>query len=201
MGRLVLGILIGIIVVPLAAIAYFKFGHPPVAVNDPPLPHEDLVTSVPLEARISRELVKKPPLAADENNLVAGAHIYSEQCAACHGFHGKPSKFGNHMFPTAPPLWEKHRNGDVVGVSDDPAGETYWKVANGIRLTGMPGFKQVLTDTQMWQVSILLANADKPLPPSAVMILRGEASPPPIPPVAPTELKKPAKPASASGGY
>jgi len=26
----------------------------------------------------------------------------------------------------------------VVGVSDDEPGETYWKVANGIRLTGMP---------------------------------------------------------------
>ena len=50
-----------------------------------------------------------------------------------------------HMFPTAPPLWEKHRQGDVVGVSDDPPGETYWKVANGIRLTGMPAYKELLT--------------------------------------------------------
>jgi thiosulfate dehydrogenase len=64
-----------------------------------------------------------------------------------------------------------------VGVSDDPAGETYWKVANGIRLTGMPAYKEMLTDTEMWQVSLLLANADKPLPPAAVTILSGEASP------------------------
>ena len=55
-----------------------------------------------------------------------------------------------------------------MGVSDDPPGETYWKVANGIRLTGMPSYKGVLTDTQMWQVSLLLANADKPLPPVAL---------------------------------
>ena len=47
------------------------------------------------------------------------------------------------------------------GVTDDPAGETYWKVANGIRLTGMPGFTGSLTTDQMWQVSLLLANADK----------------------------------------
>jgi mono/diheme cytochrome c family protein len=46
-------------------------------------------------------------------------------------------------------------------------------VANGIRLTGMPSFKDVLTDTQMWQVSQLLANADKPLPPAAIEIIRG----------------------------
>ena len=52
-----------------------------------------------------------------------------------------------------------HHNGNVVGVSDDPPGETYWKVANGIRLSGMPSYKDLLTETQMWQVSLLLANA------------------------------------------
>ncbi|HMC58879.1 MAG TPA: hypothetical protein VKJ01_06795, partial [Candidatus Solibacter sp.] len=51
------------------------------------------------------------------------------------------------------------------GVTDDPAGETYWKVANGIRLTGMPGFSGSLSTEQMWQVSLLLSNADK-LPPT-----------------------------------
>ena len=76
------------------------------------------------------------------------------------------------MFPDAPPLWEKHHDGTVVGVSDDPPGETYWKVANGIRLTGMPSYKKVLSETEMWQVSLLLANADKPLPPAAVALLK-----------------------------
>ena len=28
----------------------------------------------------------------------------------------------------------------------------------------MPSFDKVLNDTQMWQVTLLLANADKPLP-------------------------------------
>jgi thiosulfate dehydrogenase len=177
MGRLILGIVIGIILVPLAVLAYFKFGKVPVAVSDPPFPSEKLVTAVPLEARIDREMVKNPPIQANEDAFVAGAQLYVDQCAVCHGFHGKPSDIGKHEFPSAPPLWEKHRNGDVVGVSDDPPGETYWKVANGIRLTGMPSYKDVLSDTQMWQVSLLLANADKPLPPAAVAVLNGETAP------------------------
>ena len=61
----------------------------------------------------------------------------------------------------------------MVGVSDDPPGETYWKVENGIRLTGMPAYNKVLTQTQMWQVTVLLADADKPLPPAALDILNG----------------------------
>ncbi len=59
------------------------------------------------------------------------------------------------MFPHPPQLFQGH------GVTDDPPGETYWKAANGIRLTGMPGFKASLNDTQLWQVSLMLANADK----------------------------------------
>ena len=55
----------------------------------------------------------------------------------------------------------------MVGVSDDPVGETYWKVKNGIRLTGMPSFEKALTEDQMWQVSLLLSKADKPLPAEA----------------------------------
>jgi mono/diheme cytochrome c family protein len=188
MGRFLLGILIGIVAVPLVVVLYFKMGRVPVAVNDPPLPQERLITSVPLEARIDREMVKNPPLQVDETTLVAGAHIYSDKCAVCHGFHGKPSAFATHMFPSAPPLWEKHRHGDVVGVSDDPPGETYWKVANGIRLTGMPAYKESLSEPEMWQVSILLANADKPLPPAAVAILNGEPSAP-----APAPSEPPAK--------
>lgn len=75
------------------------------------------------------------------------------------------------MYPKAPQLWAPHRNG-VVGVSDDPPGETYWKVANGIRLSGMPAFRNVLNDVQMWQVSVLLANAAKPLPQPVSALLK-----------------------------
>ena len=174
MGRFVLGLILGAVLVPLAVLGWFRFGQPPVAVADPPLPMEKWFTSLPLHARIDREMVKTPPIQADEDNLAAGAQVYSDRCAVCHGFHGKPSVIGAHMFPAAPPLWEKHRNKDAVGVSDDPPGETYWKVANGIRLTGMPAFNQTLTETQMWQVSLLLANADKPLPPEVIGLVSGE---------------------------
>jgi mono/diheme cytochrome c family protein len=75
------------------------------------------------------------------------------------------------MYPTAPQLWKKQAKGTVVGVSDDEPGETYWKVANGIRLTGMPAFNHVLTDTQMWQVTLLLKNADQQLPDPVMKIL------------------------------
>jgi thiosulfate dehydrogenase len=183
MGRILLGIILGVILVPVAVLAWFHFGHVPVAVADPPLPQERKLAQGALDARIDREAIKTPPIQADETAFVAGAQIYHDQCAACHGLHNKPSSFGAHMYPDAPPLWEMHHHGSetMMGVTDDPPGETYWKVANGIRLTGMPSYKDVLTETQMWQVSLLLANADKPLPPAAIDILNGITATPATP--------------------
>jgi mono/diheme cytochrome c family protein len=180
MGRFFLGILMTIVLVPIAVLGWLRFGNVPVAAGDPPLPQEKLLTGIPLHARINREMVKTPPIQPGENNLVAGAQVYTERCAVCHGLHGKPSAFGARMFPDAPPLWEMHHHGTetMMGVTDDPPGETYWKVANGIRLTGMPAYKDVLTETEMWQVSLLVANADKLLPSAALEILRGEAPAP-----------------------
>jgi thiosulfate dehydrogenase len=192
MGRLLFGIILGLLLAPLALVAWFHWGHPPVAVSDAPLPLERRLTHTALDARIAREAPATAPMAADEANLVAGAQVYRDQCAACHGFHSHASTFGPHMFPAAPPLWEKHGNSDVVGVSDDPVGETYWKVANGIRLTGMPSYRDVLSDNQIWQVSLLLSVADKPLPPAALDLLRPELpTPPPQPPAGAPSRKQP----------
>jgi mono/diheme cytochrome c family protein len=183
MGRILLGVILGVLLVPIAVLAWVWRGNVPVAVADSEFPHERQITGMLLDARIKRELVTTPPVQVDEGNLVAGAHVYTEKCAVCHGLHGKPSIFGAHMFPQAPPLWEQHQHGSetMMGVTDDPPGETYWKVANGIRLTGMPAYKEMLTDTEMWQVSLLLANADKPLPPAAVDILHGGTQAPTVP--------------------
>lgn len=176
MIRILLGIVIGLVLAPLLVLGWFKVGHPPVAVADGQLPFERQIVNVPMHARIESEMPKSAPIEPTAADFLAGAQVYRDQCAACHGFHGKNSDFASHMFPRAPQLWQAHRDGKTVGVSDDPVGETYWKVANGLRLTGMPSYNKVLTDTQIWQVSLLLANADKPLPPDVVSVVNGQSA-------------------------
>jgi mono/diheme cytochrome c family protein len=169
------GLVVGLLLIPVGAMLYFVVGHPPVAVADHPFPFEKQIVKIPLHARIDREMPSKSPIEPTAANLTAGAQVYVEDCAFCHGDPGKRSEYGPNMYPHAPQLWEKHGRG-VVGVSDDPVGETYWKVANGIRLTGMPSYAQVLNDTQKWQVSLLLKEADQPLPASAEAVLQGTAA-------------------------
>jgi mono/diheme cytochrome c family protein len=169
-GRFLLGFVAALVLLVLGAAAYFKFGAPPVATADKPFPFEKAIVQLPLNARIDREM-KTAPFGTSEDVFEAGAHVYKAECASCHGTPGHDVAFAKYMYPSAPQLWKKHTHGSVVGVSDDEAGETYWKVANGIRLTGMPAYQHVLSDTQMWQVSLLLKNADQQLPDPVVGIL------------------------------
>jgi thiosulfate dehydrogenase len=169
-GRLFLGFLLGVAAVAVGLFVYLKRGPLPVAVADKPLPFEKEIVRLPLNARIDRES-KAAPFGTSEDVFEGGAHIYKAQCASCHGTPGHDVGYARYMFPAAPQLWKKHGRNGVVGVSDDAPGETYWKIANGIRLSGMPAYNHVLSEGQMWQVSLLLKNADKELPDPVVQIL------------------------------
>ena len=163
---IIICILAVLILLPLAIYLYLAFGHPPVATADKPFPFESQIVGIPLEARIRREMPAAAPIAATDENLNAGASLYEDKCEFCHGTADEPSAVGRSLFPPAPQLWVKHANG-AIGVSDDPVGETYWKVKNGIRLSGMPAYGKSLSETQLWQISLLLSMADKPLPADA----------------------------------
>jgi thiosulfate dehydrogenase len=156
LGILVLGMILGTAAVISGVYWYFATGHAPVATSEPPMPFEKALAHKALNARVDREMPKTVPIQPDESNLATGVNVYREHCAVCHGLPGQKETFiSKGMFPHPPKLMEGK------GVTDDEPGESYWKVANGIRLTGMPGFKPTLSETQMWQVSLLVANADK----------------------------------------
>jgi thiosulfate dehydrogenase len=183
-----IGLVIGLIALPLCVYIYFVTGNAPVATSAPPLPFEKTLAHGALNARVAKEMPKTVPVAADEPNLLAGAEVYRDNCAVCHGSPGgTPTAISRGMFPKPPKLLEGK------GVTDDEPGETYWKVANGIRLTGMPGFTESLSQTQMWQVSLLAAHADK-LPESVKTALYRPVAQPPTQAAPPVPSAPPTKP-------
>lgn len=154
------GIVIGFILTIAISVGciflYFSAGMAPVATADPPMPFEKKLANMALDAHIEKQHISPPSVPADEATFLAGAGVYKQHCALCHGFPGQPPvDYATAMFPKPPQLFRGK------GVTDDPAAETYWKAANGIRLSGMPSFKTRLTDTQLWQVSELLAHANE----------------------------------------
>jgi mono/diheme cytochrome c family protein len=167
MKRFLLGLLIGVCLPFVAGYLFVVSGRMPVATRGNPLPFEKFLARKAQHAAYDPEAGKPSPVSADEPNLLAGARVYQAQCAVCHGVLGRPaSAIARGMFPVPPQLLPPKK-----GVTDDLVGETYWKVKNGLRLTGMPGFGSSLSDTEIWQVSVLLQGADK-LPPSVLQALR-----------------------------
>jgi mono/diheme cytochrome c family protein len=153
---LLVGILLGVLLAVAGVWFYFTTGRAPVAVTDPPLPFEKKLAHGALNARIEKQGPQESPVPADEANYLAAAEVYKQNCAGCHGLPGEEkTTIAQGMYPDPPQLFHG------TGVTDDPAWETHWKAENGIRMTGMPGFKGRLTEKQLWQVSQLLANADK----------------------------------------
>jgi thiosulfate dehydrogenase len=157
MKTFLIGLILGLIAVPLGVYLYFSSGRAPVATAAPPMPLEKTLARMALHARMDVEMPKTaPPVSADEATYMAAVPIYKDNCAVCHGLPGQAqTAIAKGMFPKPPKLTEG------TGVSDDPAGKTYWKISGGIRMTGMPGYEKTLLSTQMWQVSVLLANSDK----------------------------------------
>jgi mono/diheme cytochrome c family protein len=165
MGKFIVGFIVGFVVLPVLAFFYVYFGYAPVATAGPPLPLERYTAHLALNARIRKEMPKDSPVPPTEANLTAGAKLYREYCAVCHGTAGEPkTATAKGMFPAPPQLLQGK------GVTDDPVGETFWKVANGIRLTGMPAYEGSLTNDELWQVSQFLAHANE-LPLSARQIM------------------------------
>ncbi|MGC2466032.1 MAG: cytochrome c [Candidatus Acidiferrum sp.] len=189
---LIVGFLLAVLLIACGGYLYFSTGRAPVAVTDPPMPFEKKFAHMALNAHIAKEKIPESPVVADEKSYLSGAEVYKQNCAVCHGLPDQAkTTIAQGMYPPPPQLFHG------VGVSDDPASETYWKAENGIRLTGMPGFKGRLTETQIWEVSVLLANSDK-VPASVKAALTA----PPAPPAAdgasaaPSATANPATPSS-----
>ncbi len=102
-----------------------------------------------LQATMRREArALTSPLPPTDDNLTAGIALYRTHCQVCHGgSEGEVSLIARGLTPN-PPQLAKH------GVEDDPEGVIYWKVAHGIRFTGMPAFGGTLSDREMWQITL-----------------------------------------------
>lgn len=164
MRKFAIGFLIGIAVPIVGLIVYFAVGLAPVSTSAPEMPFEKRLAKMALHARLRREMPAVVAITDNDANLTAGAKLYRENCSVCHGLPQQPTgSAARGMFPPPPQLF-------VKTVTHDPPGEIYWKTRNGIRLTGMPGFERSLTDTELWQVSLVLKHADI-LPATAQTIL------------------------------
>ncbi len=156
-GSFLLGCFATGVAIVIGAYLFVALGGVSMKTTAAPLPFEKALAKLALHASFAGAEDKQNPLPVTEDNMLAGARLFAQHCAICHSTPGQPrSAISKGEFPKPPRLFEP---GQMV--TDDPEGVTHWKVTHGIRLSGMPGFRDTLSATERWQLTMLVAHADK----------------------------------------
>lgn len=180
MRGFILGIIVTIVVIAAVGLFVLETGRVNMRGDVPPSSLETRVAGHAMDASVERNAPKVTnPVQPTEQNLVDGAVIYSFKCAQCHGDPARPkSLLAETLNPPPPQFFGDDR-------PDMPENQNYYITVHGVRLTGMPGWKNALTDEQIWKVVTFLSHVDN-LPPKAKSVfgLTGDA------PAAPAPKKK-----------
>jgi mono/diheme cytochrome c family protein len=88
---------------------------------------------------------KKKPIPVTQKSLAAGAQLFHENCATCHGETGVGDG------PTGKFLTKKPANlTDSKLMSEETDGSLFWKISEG--RAPMPSWRDDLTKTERWQL-------------------------------------------------
>ena len=181
MKKYVLVFLTGILLVPVAFYLYMRSGYAPVSTSASPMPFERFFAKLAMRATLSHGVPQVSSALPTEVDLKSGAYLYRENCAICHGLPNAPqTAISKGMYPHPPQFFRPDRptNYDASHPYRPANPKAYWKVKNGVRLTGMPGFDGSLTEEQILQLSQFLGNA-RNLSPAVVAALEGKPEQPP----------------------
>jgi len=107
-------------------------------------------------------------LGKTRDNLMAGAALYDGHCALCHGRVGQGNGEGSADLDPPPPSLAGLYGGPMgrmAGGGGMMAGRnmdafTFWAVSEGGEAlgTGMPAYKDVLSEDERWQILLYMAN-------------------------------------------
>jgi mono/diheme cytochrome c family protein len=123
-----------LVAVVIAGIAAWRIVQHGVSARDTPTAAEEAIAGVLRHAAVPRAArAMKNPVPLTDVVLAEGRAHWADHCATCHGNDGKGNTdVGRGLYPKVPDMSD--------GSPDLSDGELYYIIANGIRLTGMPGW-------------------------------------------------------------
>jgi mono/diheme cytochrome c family protein len=156
MRQFFLGSLCMVMAVLVFGFVYLRGGMAEVRGDAPISALESSVMRMAVHASVRRQAPDLAnPIAATEENLIAGGKIYLNECAGCHGTPGKVNE-PNALNPGAPRLAE-------VGTEYSEA-QIFWVAKHGIRRSGMFANGAWDSDQKLWTVAAYISRI-KNLPP------------------------------------
>ncbi len=158
MLKFLLGFAVAVLAVVTAGFCYVRFGFVDPRADLPVGWLESKIAMPSLDAAVDRHAPEaQNPIQNTEDNLIAGMKIYQPNCASCHGdIQHSHAQLADALYPRAPQF--------VEDAPDMPENQNFYIIQHGIRTSGMPAWKQVLSQQELWQVTTFLSHMDK-LPP------------------------------------
>lgn len=159
MGKFILGVIITLLVLILFAVGAAVLGFLPTYANVAPPHWETHFANSAVDASMERHAPHiNDPLTPTDQNYEDAMKLYTMNCALCHGgLDRKPADIGKAFYPPAPNL--------VSHPPDDPEWHTFYTIRTGVRYTGMPAWEKILSEQDMWKLTMFLAHMQK-LPPT-----------------------------------
>jgi mono/diheme cytochrome c family protein len=153
-----LGLITGIIIIVIVGYCYVRFGFINPRADIPVSSLESRIAMTSLDAAVDRRAAEvKNSVDASDANLLHGMKIYQANCASCHGdAHQIRVMLADALYPRPPQFLED--------APDMSANQNFYIIQHGIRFSGMPAWKQSLSEQEMWQVTTFLSHINK-LPP------------------------------------
>ena len=174
MRNFVFGIVVALIALVAGGWFLLEKGYVDFAADQRPSYLESKLAMGAVDASTDRRATEqKNPVAPTEENVVAGAKLYLDHCAGCHGVPSNPdSQFAHSFYPPVP--------GFFKDAPDMPENQNFYIIKRGIRWTGMPAWNRTLNDTEIWEVVTFLSGIGK-LPPAAQNVFGPAPATPPMP--------------------
>jgi len=160
------GFLCGIgtmILILVLGLLFAIMGFVDMRADNPPSRLETVLAGRAMDASVARAAPKAAnPVTADATNLVAGARLYRDHCALCHGDPANPqSALAGSLNPPAPQF--------MKDMPDMPDEQNFYILQHGIRWTAMPAWKNVVSEQQTWQLVTFLGHINN-LSPAAKQV-------------------------------
>ena len=153
MRNVLVGALTGVLVLGAIAFLVLLAGFLPVRASEAPPAWETRLAN---------------PVSASDAELLAGLKLYRNNCAGCHGEGSRPSSWGSQFYPPVPQFGSEPPR--------KPDWQIYWILQNGLRYSGMGGWKGMMAEADMWRVSSFLSRLDS-LPPAVAAAWKSPPSP------------------------
>ncbi|HYM41205.1 MAG TPA: cytochrome c [Steroidobacteraceae bacterium] len=169
MRNFLMGLVVGVLILPAAFLTAAWLGRLPVSADSRPPRWEIAVAHMALDAAAARNAPHLAnPIAPTEANLMAGVKLFEGACAGCHGT--PATALSNEAAPDlypSPPQFALHH-------PSKPDYQLFWIAEHGVRYSGMFVMKGAFrkdasgrdpSDEKIWTLVTFLTHLDA-LPPA-----------------------------------